>query len=144
MMRFIFAGVLFFLSSCAMGTIEIDDLDLALADIHSAVRMSMPLGIREQSSNGREYKSEYFIIKKGEYGAAENAPLKYFASAIILGDRRPYTVKVRVEAQRRDEVGHYERAHYDEGIARVIARKIQMHLHKRRDGRNIIDDFRVF
>jgi hypothetical protein len=142
--RFFFISILF-LSACAsQGSITLDDLDASLVDLTKLVQKSLPLGKRKESENGRVFSSEYFIFRKGEYERASDAPIRSFAEIYILGDRRPYKIETRVIVERRDGDGDYSLVKYDEGQARVITRRMQSALHKRRDDRNIIDDFRVF
>jgi hypothetical protein len=132
-------------SGCASsGSVSIDDLNTSLVDLQRVVTDALPLGKRKQSQNTRVFYSSYFLVKKGEYEAAADHPYRNYAEIFILGDRRPYKIEVRVITEKRERDGEYSLIKYDEGLARVISRRIQMALHKRREDRNIIDDFRVF
>ncbi len=132
-------------SGCASrGSVSLDELNASLIDLQRIVTEVLPLGKRKQSENARVFYSSYFLIKKGEYEAAAESLYRNYAEVFILGDRRPYDIEVRVITERRNSDGEYSLIKYDEGLARVISRRIQVALHKRREDRNIIDDFRVF
>jgi len=126
------------------GSVSMNDVDVSIIELQKVVETVLPVGKRSQSENGREYFSEYFISKNGEFEESAQAAIRSFAHILILGDRKPYNIDVVVVVERRSSSGGYVRIKYDQGLARVISRRIQNALHKRRDGRNIIDDFRVF
>jgi hypothetical protein len=127
-----------------MGSMTLEDLNVALVDLQREAVAALPLGKRSQSQNARTFYSEYFIYNKGEYLSGNAQPVRYFAEITILGDRRPYKMEIRVAKEQRQSEGNYVLSNYDEGLTRVITRRIQNALHKRREDRNIIDDFRVF
>jgi len=133
------------MSACATpGAVRLEDQNIPLKTLQKAVLITMPQGKRRVSVNGRELFSNYFVIKRGRYEKAlGNEKIRYSAHILILGDRRPYTLEVLVYKERRGFQG-YRREKIDEGIARVVLRRIQKALTKRRDDLNIIDDFRVF
>jgi hypothetical protein len=126
------------------GAVYIENLTLPLVDIQKVIQESLPVGKRIESLNQREYYSEYFVEKGGEFVAATGEPYRRTAQISIFGDRRPYKIEVIVMVERRGSGGNYTPVRPDEGMARVITRRIQSTLHKRREDRNIIDDFRVF
>ncbi len=139
---FLFVSIL---SGCGTrGAVYIEDLSIAIHELQRVAIDSLPLGKRGQSANERELYSEYFVEKGGEYVAARGVPTRRYAHITILGDRRPYKIEVQVIVESRGSRGEYSHQKYDEGMARVITRRIQNALHKRREDRNIIDDFRVF
>jgi hypothetical protein len=140
----IFAAALFVTACTTRGGVRLGELDIPIVELQRAVESSLPLGKRKQSQNSREFFSEYFVMKRGEYEEGGHASVRYFAHILILGDRKPYNVDVVVEVEQRRDDGSYTRTDYDEGLARMISRRIQSSLHKRRDHLNIIDDFRVF
>ncbi len=129
---------------CATGTGTIDNLNISLTDLQRIATAALPLGKRAESQNGREFISEYFVVQKGEYVEAAGSSHRHYAKISVLGDRRPYKIDVQVIVERKDSGGEFDQSGYDEGLARVITRRIQKTLHERRDDRNIIDDFRVF
>lgn len=135
----------FGLIGCATrGASQITDLNVSIQDLQRLVTGALPLGKRAQSINDREYFSEYFIERAGEYESARDAKIRKYAHILILGDRRPYKIEVQVVVEARGSAGEYQLVSSDQGLARVITRRIQSALHKRREDRNIIDDFRVF
>jgi len=145
MKSFIFSIFFLVVTGCASpGSVKINDLKLSLVDLQKVVEVALPLGKRLQTQNGRGFFSEYFITKQGDYQPAAQLPTRSFAEVFILGDRRPYAIHVRVIVESRDGSGQYQLSRYDKGHARVISRRIEQALHKRREDRNIIDDFRVF
>ena len=132
-------------TGCATrGASSIKNLSISIQELQRVATDALPLGKRGQSQNERELTSEYFIEKDGEYESARGSKIRKYAQILILGDRRPYTIEVTVAVEARDAGGEYSLVKYDQGVARVITRRIQNALHKRREDRNIIDDFRVF
>lgn len=143
--RFCIAIMLsYLLVGCATGASTINDLSMSISDLQRVVTDALPLGKRTESRNGREFYSNYFLVKKGEYEEALSTTKRNFAVITILGDRRPYQIEVVVIIEHRNQSGEFSKVGYDTGLARVITRRIQKTLHERRDNRNIIDDFRVF
>lgn len=134
----------FILGCTTTGSLTIDNLQVSIGDLQKLVTSQLPLGLRQQSQNGREFSSEYFVVKQGDYVQAVSSARRNYAKISILGDRRPYNLEIIVFAEERDGSGQYRVVKYDEGMARVISRRIEQALHKRREDRNIIDDFRVF
>ncbi len=132
------------LAGCASGTISIDDVEMSVNDLHRIIVNSLPVRMRTETPNGREFYSEYFIPKGGDFEEVDGGPKRYVAHVEIIGDQKPYRVEVTVILERRVSEGHYEKDRSEEGIARVVTRHIQKGLHERREDRNVIDDFRVF
>lgn len=117
----------------------------SLIETQKIVEANLPGGKRAVSQNRREYTSNYFVRgKEGAFVEAQSEPIRYYARILVLGDRRPYTVEVRVYEEHRRSDGQFDQVNQDEGLARVIIRRIQKALYQRREDRNIIDDFRVF
>lgn len=139
-----FALLLLTLTGCATSTTAIDELDMSLAELNKIAISALPIGKRIESRNGREFYSAYFTVRKGEYEEAVATAIRNYAVISILGDRRPYKLEVSVIIERKNAGGEFEKVGHDAGLARVLARRIQNTLYKRRDNRNIIDDFRVF
>jgi hypothetical protein len=141
----------FLLSSCTSfhGGEVIRNVEQSLIDIQKAIEVHLPLGKRMTSTNGREFFSNYFTVTDGRMQNGDRAPERFYAQVFVLGEERPYNIEVVVHRERRRARGgevsldYYEIA-TDTNLARVLARRIQLTLSKRRDDRNIIDDFRVF
>lgn len=107
----------------------------------------MPLGLRKTSPNGREFFSNYFVTEGRKFKPADKLPQRMYAHILVLGDRRPYSMQVIVHREKavagRGATG-FEDVGTDQGIAKVIRRRVVQQLTKRREDMNIIDDFRVF
>jgi len=139
---------LFAIAGCGTsGGVKINDLDRALLDLQGIAEKSMPLGLRKTSPNGREFFSNYFVTEKRKFKPAEKLPHRMYAHILVLGDRRPYTMQIIVHKEKaatgRGASG-FEDAGMDQGIAKVIRKRVVQQLTKRREDMNIIDDFRVF
>lgn len=128
--------------------IHLKELEGSLAEIRSSAAAALPMGTRGVSGNGREIFSKHFLVSgNGDVRPAGDALERYYAVITILGDRRPYDVKVVVAHEKRVLRGDnfvYIVDYYDTMLARDIGRKLEVELAKRREDRNIIDDFRVF
>lgn len=141
-----FAVAIFVLcvASCSsMGTVKVQGVDLPLTQIQTVVDQALPLGRRDISPNGREFFSNYFLPGGKKIVAAKDSSYRMYAQVKVLGDRRPYNIEVTVHRERKKN-SQYERVGSDERTAKVLAKRIQNELNKRRGDRNIIDDFRVF
>lgn len=139
---------LIFISGCATpipGEVRINEVSGSITEIQKIVIKELPLGTRKQSQNGREYYSNYFVMKSGgEFEDAETAVARQSISITILGDRRPYDLLILAPTEKRDSSGNYVFIRNDQRLATVISRRIQKTLNERREDRNIIDDFRAF
>lgn len=127
--------------------IVIRNVDWPLQDLSSLVAYELPTGLRTTSQNGREFFSKYFVLDGPKYKLAGDAVDRYTATITVLGDSRPYDIEIIVTHEKRvlrssgfdySEVGH------DLMLARELEYKLKQELAKRREDRNIIDDFRVF
>lgn len=128
--------------------IHLKEVEGSLAEVRSAALAALPMGHRGVSANGREIFSKHFLVTgNGDVRLAGDALERYYAIITILGDRRPYDVKVVVAHEKRVLRGDnfvYVVDYYDSMLARDVSRKLEVELAKRREDRNIIDDFRVF
>lgn len=124
------------------------DIEASLGDIRAAVVAALPVGHRTVSSNGREILSKHFLVSGGgNFRPAGDALDRYYAQITILGDRRPYDIEIVVAHEKRvlrGETFTYAIDYYDMVLAKDLAKKLERELAKRREDRNIIDDFRVF
>lgn len=139
----------FVLSSCS--TANLNDLDESLKDIQKAVNLVLPGGARTVSSNQRTYESRYFVpyVKDPDFDHASSAIKRAYANITILGNQRPYTVKIKVIIENKVQMEEmistrYEFDKEDASIAKDLARKIKDTLVKRREHNNLFDDFRAF
>jgi hypothetical protein len=134
------------LGACSMrGAVRLEDQRIPLEDIIKTVQNNLPGGLKKFSQNGREHTSNYFARgKDGTFVPAGSSPVRHFAFITILGDRRPYDIEIRVFTEKRASTGQFDQVGQDEGLARVVSRRIDQALHKGREGRNLIDDFKPF
>ena len=152
--RLVILGFILFASGCATLTghnpeaLLIEDIDWPIPEIRMAIAQWMPAGQRGVSPNGREMQSRHFLLdRQGGYKEAGDALERYFAHVKILGDRRPYKVEILVTHEKRVIRGKqftYVVTGHDQRLAKELEKKLRMELTKRREDRNIIDDFRVY
>jgi hypothetical protein len=77
--------------------------------------------------------------------AAIVSTMRAYAHVLLLGDRRPYKISVRVFIEKRPKDSlQYSPAGEDPGLAQELADKITQNIANRREDRNAIDDFRAF
>lgn len=152
MLRHLLIGM-FLITGCANlekrpESIRLSAVESSVSDLRAAIVASFPVGHRSVSSNGREILSKHFLVSGGgRFRAAGDALDRYYAQVVILGDRRPYDVVVTVAHEKRVLRGDtftYVIDYYDTVLARDLGKRIEQELAKRREDRNIIDDFRVF
>lgn len=147
-------GLILFTAGCATLTghhpeaLLIEEVDWPIAEIRIVAAQLMPAGQRAISPNGREMQGRHFLPdRQGGYKQAGDALERYFAHIKILGDRRPYKVEILVTHEKRVLRGNqftYVVTGYDKRLAKDIEKKLRAELTKRREDRNIIDDFRVY
>lgn len=141
----------------------IEDLDYPLMDIQKGVGESLPGGVSRVSSNQREYTSGFFRTnvydkQQSEKKSKGHVPMeRAYAKALILGDRRPYSLEVSVTIQNRlddsgfnpknpldIQGGNFEDDRQDDRLAERIVINIREYLVKRSRTKNLIEDFRPF
>lgn len=125
----------------------IENINWSVSDIEQTVQANLPVGFRARSPNGREILSKHYIRQKGEYKPAGESTVRYFAKVQILGDRRPFDVVIVVVKEERILDGGQLTYHVmgnDLRLATELDKVLRAELTKRREDRNIIDDFRVF
>ena len=141
----IFVLSLLFPTSCATkGSVRVEPANISINQLIAITRKALPVKVLKETQSGRNMVTAYFVFKKGKPVEVVSVAKRYSVEVRILGDRRPYTVEVVVPQEVRNPEGGYDVIRSDKGLARVIARLIQEGLHKRREDRNIVDDFRVF
>ena len=133
------------LSACATGPeggSSIQETNYSLNDIRTAI-----IGIagdpREVSQNQREYKSQYFSKKKEANFNPQISKERSYAHFFVLGERRPYEIKVIVYTERKTK-NEYKSLGEDKVWSKKIKEELESRLNHSRDGRNVIDDFRPF
>jgi hypothetical protein len=142
---FIFSGCTHLLAPS--NSFVIEKVNWSVKDIEQTVSAHLPVGVRARSPNGREILSKHFVKKKKEYVPAAESLVRYFAKVQILNDRRPFDVVLVVIKEERVLEGDgftYRVVGNDLRLATELDRVLRAELTKRREDRNIIDDFRVF
>lgn len=129
----------------------IENVVLPYGQVKQTILNHLPGGVRSQSSNGRELTSKYFTPEKnGDYRLLKEEEIetigeRSYAEVVILGERRPYRLDVRVYRQVRDRSSkRFSSPIYDEGLTETFSQALKSALTNRRDDRNLIDDFRAF
>ncbi|MGE0762903.1 MAG: hypothetical protein AB7N80_06465 [Bdellovibrionales bacterium] len=143
---FAFAVLVILCGCVSPGGLTVGEVDRPLSELQHIAAKSLPLGLRTTSANGREFFSNYFVAAGRKFKAAEKLRERKYAQIQVLGDRRPYKIQVYVQNERTDAASQtgYSNVGTDLGLAKVIKRRVQQQLNKRREDLNIIDDFRVF
>jgi hypothetical protein len=128
--------------------VRVERVDMSVHSIRLSAIQAFPFGHRAVSPNGREVLSKHFVLDtRGQYKPAGDALSRYFARVLILGDRQPYDVEILVTQEQRVLKGNhftYEVTGHNPRLAKDLERRLHEELSKRREERNIIDDFRVF
>ena len=141
------------LTSCATlgrnpSALYMNEVDVPLSELRTTIVALLPMGLAGGSSNGRELTSKYFVPGPANtYKPGGDATQRYVAKIILLGDHRPYDVEVLVVGERRQLTGsvfRYVAYGADQRLTKQLVDRIQRELAKRRDDRNVIDDFRVY
>lgn len=136
-------------SSCMSSPNKIHNVEAPLSQIKAVVKRNLPLGLRGISSNGRELYSNYFLVVKGKHIKAERLEYRKFASVTVLGDRRPYSIKVEVFLEKRSKpsangLAQYKDFRRDKRYSEYLLKKINNDIENRQESINFVDDFRVF
>ena len=140
---FVASTLVWLFAGCASGVVMQNQPTTSLNLLQFAITQSLPRGLRNKSENQREFFSRYFSPDAPYDANAVIGRERAYAHVLILGDMRPYRTDVRVYRERKTSSG-YSRAKLDKKLARQVAARIQEHLAKGREERNVIDDFRPF
>ena len=120
----------------------INDVMMPLQYIKSVVKTTMPQGVRSESTNGREYKSNFFSPDSFDEEAPEDGDRAY-AVMKVLGASRPYQVDVQVFREKRLKHS-FAKPTKDQVLTEELTDRVREALADRREDRNVIDDFRAF
>ncbi len=99
---------------------------------------------KDVSENGREVFSNYFSAKGVYIAPQDNVKERFFSHILILGERRPYDIDVRVYRETRRKNGLYIATGLDMAQSKKLALKLKAALNESREKRNVIDDFQAF
>jgi hypothetical protein len=128
--------------------VVVEEIDWPIAEIRTVIGQVLPVGVRAMSPNGHEILSRHFVLdRQGRPVPANDAIKRYYTQILILGDRRPYNIEILVTQEERALRGNqftYVISGYDTRLAKQLESRLRSELTKRREDRNIIDDFRVY
>lgn len=144
--RFIWPLPFFILTSCVSFSgsyVERKRVNHSVEAIFKAYDKASP-GLRGKSANGRELVSKYHAVNGDIYDNAYNKKERAYSKLSILGDRRPYVLRVQVVIEERMDDGTYEVVDHDDEAAQKILDKIVEFLVTRPDKDDFIDDYRAF
>ena len=114
-----------------------------IRDVRKAVYYAMQGNVPRKSENGRTFFSPWhkpgMDLNRSSYKQNERGQLRI----TILGDRRPYWVKVVYAIETLDG-RKYSLNRYDIGIAKKYLSKVEEYLASRPEERDVIDDFRPY
>lgn len=130
------------ITGCQTG-VFIRESPAAMTDIRKAfvVLFGDP---RSTSYNGQELISKFHDKRNRVEEGLEKAKTRYFTKLTILGDRRPFQIKVEVFQEVKVSGQQYEIIDEDMEMARKTAQKLEEVLNQSLKNRNVIDDFRAF
>jgi len=149
-----YAKIILFTSlliACSTGS-KITGFEYPLVSIKAAVEKHLPGPLAVKSQNGRVYQTSAFRLPLYYQTRAYNKkgpPVeRAYAKILILGDKRPYTLQVKIEIE--ELVGmHKGKPEYviccrHKKYEQDLLKKIKAELVKRKDNQDFIDDFRPF
>lgn len=125
--------------------IRLSSLNRSVESVLKAFEFGVPGNkIRGRSKNGRVIVSTYHPYRGSAYESGLNSKIRAFVKMAILGERRPYDLKVQFIVEKRLPNDTYEIVRYDNRRARDVAKKMKEYLAARPDSSDVIDDFRAF
>lgn len=130
---------------CASRTkrVQTEELQRSLRDVRTAIVYALDDKIAKRSLNNRTYYSKFH--RPGESLSVTAYKQRERAQVVIsiLGDRRPYIVRVvyRIDRLRGSK---FKVDRYDNGLASEYLEKVEQYLASRPEERDIIDDFRPY
>lgn len=140
--RVILLAVGIILSGCQTG-VFIDESPAAMTDIRKAF-VTVFGEPRTANYNGQILLSKYHDKRGRIDESLSTAKSRYYTQLSILGDRRPYRIKVEVFFEVKVTPQDYEVIGENMDLAQKTADRIQEALHQSLKDRNVIDDFRAF
>ncbi len=136
-------SIFFTILGCISPGAYIEESDISLTETRKAI-VRLYGEPRMLSQNGREIYTAYMDKKGRVLESAKKLAERRHAHIAILGERRPYEIRVNVviEAQAPDQT--YEVVDTDDALSEQIATTLRSELLKSLENRNIIDDFNAF
>jgi hypothetical protein len=128
--------------ACANSAARVEEQNHSLTSIRKVIESVIGTP-RSVTSNQRVYLSEYYGRKNEKSFDPLKSKNRQYTRISINGDRRPYDLDVDVIVERKNG-SIYEEIGIDEKESEKVANALKDKLHQGLDGRNVIDDFRVF
>lgn len=121
---------------------SLNDLNSSVEAIVEGFRRASPRRlIRGRSQNGRELVSAFKVVGGTNFDDPTQAKKRAYAQIAILGDRRPYNVRVQFIVQARQNDGTYQIVGYQEKEAQQILRKIRSFVVSKSGGNDFVDEY---
>lgn len=122
----------------------INEVMLPLAVVRRVILDHVPVGVMEESRNGRTITSDWFDPSDIDV-PGEDKRVRARAVVTILNSRRPYSVNVKVEKQTKLRgQSKYRDDGQDRDLTRAVGARLREALANRPADVNVIDDFRAF
>lgn len=130
------------ISSCQTGGVYIEDAPAGAAEIKRVLGVLFG-PVRSTGRGGTEF---VYGFHDREMKLIENpgeVRERMFPVITIVGDRRPYSIRIQAYVERKAPAG-FENVGQSDAIANSWGRRIREALYEGRDRRNVIDDFKAF
>ncbi|MES2855358.1 MAG: hypothetical protein V4692_05825 [Bdellovibrionota bacterium] len=121
----------------------IQNVSLSYNTLKNILLKAFPTGLKEQSSNGRTLKFNYFDPNNWSK-PAEAAEERAYAVVVINGSSRPYNLEAYMVREKKGANGVYTSTGKDLELSEKLVKEIKALLANRREDRNVIDGFRAF
>jgi hypothetical protein len=131
-----------FFLGCQTG-VFINDSPAAATDIRKAFIQVMGEP-RSSSSNGQELISKFHDKRGRVDDSLAKSKSRFYTKLTILGDRRPFKIKIECFHEVKVSPQQYEIIGEDLELAQKTATTIEEALNQSLKGRNVIDDFRAY
>lgn len=130
------------LSGCATRGIVVPNNMHSIGEIRAAI-VQVIGEPRLVSKDQRELFSQYFSPRPDPKFDPDVSKERLTARFNILGDRRPYDVRVEVTSEKK-VAGVYKKIGENLSMSKRVAKELKERLNQSREGRSLIDDFRPF
>ncbi|MFP5518636.1 MAG: hypothetical protein ACLGGX_01935 [Bdellovibrionia bacterium] len=142
-MKYLLALFVVLLAGCQTPGIVLKETPLGISETRKVI-VSIAGEPRSISQNGRELVSKYYDRDGLFIQRMEKAYERFYSHFIILGDRRPYDIAIKVHREIRKDGGGFEFIEQDLDRGELLAERLKAALNESRDKRNLLDDFRSF
>jgi hypothetical protein len=129
-------------AGCATG-VKVSSIERSVGTIRKIITAVAGGELRSMSDSQREFFSPYFSRRPDPNFDPEKSRERLYAIFTIIGERRPYEVRINTIVERRIN-GKYEEIGEDDGMTQKLVSEFQSALAQSREEKNVIDDFRSF